>query len=77
MIRIIICRVQNPDLPRAGRYGAAHCGTAGPGGDEQHRTPTGRFHQEKNAPLTLQTMEKITSWACLRRHEQRKSYVNR
>ena len=53
----LTCRTQSPDIPRAGRYGAAHGGTAGPGGDKQHRTPTGRFAQEKAAPLTPQTME--------------------
>ena len=51
------CRVQNPDKPRAGRYGAAHGRTAGLGGDGQHRTPTGLFAQEKTAPFTLQTMD--------------------
>ena len=34
------CRIQNPNIPRASRYGAAHGGTAGPGGDGQHRMPT-------------------------------------
>ena len=48
------CRIQNPDIPRAGRYGAAHGGTAGPGGDGQHRTPTtGLFAKEKTNSLTL------------------------
>ena len=51
------CRIQNRDLPRAGRHGAAHGGTAGPGGDGPHRTPTGLFAQEKTAPFTPQTME--------------------
>ena len=52
------CRVQNPDIPRAGRYWAAPGGTAGPGGDGQHRTPTtGLFAKEKTNSLTPQTME--------------------
>ena len=51
-------RIQNPDIPRAGRYGAAHGGTAGPGGDGQHRTPTtGLFAEEKTNSLTPQTIE--------------------
>ena len=51
------CRVQNPNMPRASRYGAAHGGTAGLGGDGQHRTPTGLIAQGKTASFTLQTME--------------------
>ena len=58
IVCIYICRIRNPDIPQASRYGAAHGGTAGPGRDGQHRTPTGRFAQEKNAPLTFQEMEK-------------------
>ena len=50
---IYTCRIQNPDTPQAGRYGAAHGGTAGPGGDGQHRTPTtGLFAQGKTNYLT-------------------------
>ena len=52
------CRIQNPDIPRAGQHGAAHGGTAGPGGDGQHKTPTtGPFAQEKTKSLTPQTIE--------------------
>ena len=51
------CRVQNPDIPRAGRDRAAHGETAGRGGVGQDGTPTGRFAQETNAPLTIQTIE--------------------
>ena len=36
--------MQNPDIPRAGRGGAAHGGAAGPG--RTGRKPTGRFAQE-------------------------------
>ena len=41
----LTCRIQNPDIARAGRYGAAHGGTAGPGGDGQHNTPGPRRKQ--------------------------------
>ena len=51
------CRIENPDIPQAGRHGATHGRTTGPGRDGQHRTPTGRFTQENTALLTLQTME--------------------
>ena len=51
------CRVQNPDIPRAGRDGAAHGGTAGRGGAEQDGTPTDLFAQETTVPHTLQTIE--------------------
>ena len=44
-------------VPRAGRDGVAHGGTAGPDGDGQHGTPTGRLAQEKTAPLTPQLIE--------------------
>ena len=41
-----------------GRVGTGRrTGTAGPGLDGQHRTPTERFAQEKTALFTLQTME--------------------
>ena len=36
-------RIQNPDVPRAERFGAAQSGAAGRGGTGQDRTPTGRF----------------------------------
>ena len=54
----INCRVQNPDIPRAGKDGAAHGGTAGQGGDGQDGTSTGRSAQEITAPLIFQTIEK-------------------
>ena len=38
------CRVQNPNMPRASRYGAAHGGTAGPGSTGRRRdwSPRGK-----------------------------------
>ena len=48
---IHICRNQNPDIQRAGRYETAHGSTARLGADGQHRTPTRRFAQKKTFPL--------------------------
>ena len=39
------CRVQNPDIPRTGRVGAAHGRAAGRGGAGQDGTPTDRSAQ--------------------------------
>ena len=39
------CRIQNPDIPRAGRLGAARGGVAGRGGAGYSGTPTGRSDQ--------------------------------
>ena len=47
-------RIQNPDIPRAGRDVAAHGGTAWRGGDGQDGTPTGLFAQETTVPFTFQ-----------------------
>ena len=55
--RILTCRIQNPDIPRAGRGSAAHGGAAGWGGAGQNGTPTVRFAQETTVPLTPQTIE--------------------
>ena len=64
-------------VPRASQHGAAHGGTAGPGRDGQHRTPTGRFAQEKTALLIYSPDNgKMISWAFLWKHEQSKPYVN-
>ena len=46
-----ICRIQNPDIPRAGSGGVAHGGAAGQSGAGQDRTPTGRSVQETTAHL--------------------------
>ena len=46
-----ICRIQNPDIPRAGRVGAAQGGAAGRGGDEQEGSPTSRFAQNTTSFL--------------------------
>ena len=35
----LICRIQNPDIPRAERFGAAQSRAAGRGGTRQDRTP--------------------------------------
>ena len=50
-------RIQNPNIPREGRYGAAHGGTKGPGGNGQHKTPTGQFAQEKQLLLLSRRWE--------------------
>ena len=41
------CRIQNTNIPRAGRGGAANGEAARRGGAGQDGTPTGRFAQEK------------------------------
>ena len=51
-----ICRIQNPDIQRAGRNEAAPGGTVGRGGDGQDGTPTDRFAKETIVPLTFQTI---------------------
>ena len=56
-LRTITCRAQSPDIPRAGRCGAAHCGAAGQGGTGQDGTPTGRSVQETPDPLAFQGIE--------------------
>ena len=53
-----LCRIQNPDTPRAGRVGAAHGGAAGRGGAGQDGTPLGRSGPESTFPLALQQIEK-------------------
>ena len=50
----INCRTQKPDIPRAGRAGAAHGGAAGRGGAGQDGPPKGRFAQETTDPLAPQ-----------------------
>ena len=56
------CRIQNPDIPRVGRGGAAHGKAAHGGateldGAEQDGTSTGRFAQETTVPLAFQGIE--------------------
>ena len=51
------CRIQNPDIPRTGRGGAAHREEASWGGAGRDRTPTCRFAQERTDPLLLQGVE--------------------
>ena len=64
-----ICRIQNPDIPRAGMSGAAHGGAGGRGGERQDRTPAGRFAKETTVPFALQSIEDKLSWTILRKHE--------
>ena len=47
-------RIQNQDIPRAGRVGAARNGASGRDWAGQHRMPKNRFAQERTGPLTLQ-----------------------
>ena len=49
------CRIQNLDIPRAGRGGAAHGGAAVRSGAGQDGTQTGRFAQETTFPLAPKT----------------------
>ena len=50
------CRVQNPNLPRAVRVGAAHGGAAGHGRARQNWTPTDRVAQKLCVPLAIQSI---------------------
>ena len=52
--KIIICWIQGPDIPQAGRGGAAHGEAAGRSGAGQDGTPTGRSAQETTVSLALQ-----------------------
>ena len=75
------CRTQSPDIPRAGRGGAAHSDVAERGGSERGvagrgGTAVGRCAQETTVYLAPRH-RKQTSWMSLRRHEQTKSYGNR
>ena len=44
--QVLTCRIQNPYIPRAGRFGAARGGAAGQSRAGYSRTPTGRSGQE-------------------------------
>ena len=48
------CRIQNLDIPQAGRVGAAPGGAAGRGGAGQDGRPTERFAQGTTVPRTAQ-----------------------
>ena len=50
--KIKTCRVQNPDIPRAGRGGAAHGAAAGPGWAGPEGMSTVRLAQETSVPRT-------------------------
>ena len=52
---LLTCRIQNPDIPQAGRGGPAHRGWRGGAG--QDRMPTGRFAQKTTVPLALLNVE--------------------
>ena len=53
------CRTQNPDIPRAGRDGAAYGKAAGQSGAGQDGTPANLFAQETTDPLPLQDFQGI------------------
>ena len=57
------CRVQNPDIPWAGRGEAVHGRAAGRGGARKDGKPTGRSAQETIDPLALQSIEDNCDWA--------------
>ena len=69
------CRTQNSNILRAGRGEAAHGGAPGRSRAGQRGTPTGRFAEE--TPSFPPRHRRSLSWTSLRKHEQRKSYVNR
>ena len=53
----VICRIQNPYIPRAGRGGAAHGRVAGRGGARHFGTPTDRFAHETSVHFAFQGIE--------------------
>ena len=53
----LTCQIQNPVIPRVGREGVAHGGTAGQGGNGQDGRPTDQSAQETTALCILQTSE--------------------
>ena len=66
--RELICRIQNPDVPRTGRDGAAHGGAAARGRAEPGRT----------VPLALRGIERnYIVRMILQKHEQPNFYANR
>ena len=71
----LICRIQNPDTPRAGRVGAAHGGAAGRGGAGSDGTPVGRSGQETTLRF-FSSEWRTLSLTSLRKHEQSNSYLN-
>ena len=48
---LVIRRIQNSDIPRAGLRGAAHGEAAGRSGAGQDRMPTSRFSQDTTTPF--------------------------
>ena len=65
------CRVQNPDIPRAGRVGAAQGGAAGRGWVGQDWTPTDRFAMRQPSLLPPNASYTPVLNVCSR-HEQAK-----
>ena len=51
-------RIPNPDILRAGRFGAAHGGAARAGGAGQHGTPSGRSGQGTTLSVALQRVKR-------------------
>ena len=79
---LVICRIQNPDISRAGRTGPAHGGGAG-GADRggqgrggSRRDGGGSIRQE-NRPSCRSGHRRRHFWTYLARCEQTKSHVNR
>ena len=85
------CRIQNLDIPRAGRRGAAHSSKAGGAGAARQGAAGrcgmaaggraqdcgGTMRPGENRPSCPPGHRRQLSWMILRRHELRKSYVNR
>ena len=68
------CSIKNPDIPRAIRGGAAHGGAArGRAGWDAD----GSVRPENNRTSYPPDNRREPSWACLWKHEQTNSYVNR
>ena len=65
------CRIQNPDVPRAGRGGAANGGAAGQGGAWQDSMPVGRFVKETTDPQVRQGTENNCSECALENTSKR------
>ena len=51
------CRIQSPDIQRAGPVGAAHGGAAGRGTAGQDGAPTDRFAKKTIVPRALWSTE--------------------
>ena len=71
------CRIQNPNIPRAGRGGAAR--TAERRGEQSRaeRDADGSVRPGKNRPSDPLANQRQTLWTSLRKHERIQSDVNR